>query len=156
PSTAMLSDFSDSPSSRPCASSDTGWRWLSCSETPGHEQCYFGFLQVRGGNPMRRLIFVLSISLVASAGLAEPTNDMPARTELHAIETLTLSDVQFLTGDANARSAVTTGVMRIPRGEGRLPVVVLQHGSGGMAANIEMWSRELNSIGVSTLALDGF
>jgi hypothetical protein len=35
-------------------------------------------------------------------------------------------------------------------------VVVLQHGSGGMGANIEMWSRELSAIGVSTLALDGF
>ncbi len=33
---------------------------------------------------------------------------------------------------------------------------MLQHGSGGMGANIEMWSRQFNSMGVSTLALDGF
>jgi dienelactone hydrolase len=105
---------------------------------------------------MHRLIFTLSISLVASAALAAPTNDIAARTELHAIDTLTLSDTQFLTDDANARTTVITGALRIPKGEGRLPVVILQHGSGGMAANIEMWSRELNSIGVSTLALDGF
>jgi|SRR6516162_1622599 predicted dienelactone hydrolase len=105
---------------------------------------------------MHRLIFALSVSLVASVAFAAPPNDMAARTELHAIDTLTLSDAQFLTGDANARATVTTGVLRIPRGDGRLPVVVLQHGSGGMAANIEMWSRELNAIGVSTLALDGF
>jgi hypothetical protein len=100
---------------------------------------------------MHRVIFALSVSLVASAAFAAPTNDMAARTELHTIDTLTLSDVQFLTGDANARATVTTGALRIPRGEGRLPVVVLQHGSGGMAANIETWSRELNAIGVSTL-----
>jgi dienelactone hydrolase len=37
-----------------------------------------------------------------------------------------------------------------------LPVVVLQHGSAGMAPNVEMWARELNKIGVSTFALDGF
>jgi dienelactone hydrolase len=105
---------------------------------------------------MRRLIFALPVFLVASPGLAAPINDVAARTELHAINTLTLSDAQFLTGDANARTTITTGELRIPRGEGRLPVVVLQHGSGGMAANIEMWSREPNAIGVSTLALDGF
>ena len=105
---------------------------------------------------MHRLILALSVSLVASAAFAAPPNDMAARTELHAIDTLTLSDAEFLTGNANARATVTAGVLRIPRGDGRLPVVVLQHGSGGMAANIEMWSRELNAIGVSTLALDGF
>ena len=105
---------------------------------------------------MRRLILALSVSLVASPAFAAPLNDMAARTERHAIDTLTLSDAQFLSGDANARPTVTTGALRIPRGEGRLPVVVLQHGSGGMAANVEMWSRELNAIGVATLALDGF
>jgi dienelactone hydrolase len=81
---------------------------------------------------------------------------MAVRTELHIIETLTLSDAQFLNGDANAKTTETAGVLRIPKGEGRLPVVVLQHGSGGMGANIEMWSRDLNEIGVSILALDGF
>jgi dienelactone hydrolase len=105
---------------------------------------------------MHSLIFALSVSLLASAAFAAPPDDMATRTELHAINTLTLSDAQFLTGDGNVRTTVTTAALRIPRGEGRLPVVVLQHGSGGMAANIEMWSRELNAIGVSTLALDGF
>ncbi len=82
--------------------------------------------------------------------------DFAARTELHLIETLTLSDAQFLRGDAGAQAAITTGQLRIAAGDGRLPLVVLQHGSGGMGANIEMWSRELNGIGISTLALDGF
>jgi dienelactone hydrolase len=107
-------------------------------------------------DPMRRLIFALSVSVMTSAAFAALANDMAARTELHAIDTLTLSDAQFLSGDANARKTVTTGALRIPGREGRLPVVVLQHGSGGMAANVEMWSRELNALGVSTLALDGF
>jgi len=57
------------------------------------------------------LTAVLPISFVASFALAEPTSqDMAARTELHSIDTLTLSDAQFLTGDANARATVTTGV----------------------------------------------
>src|SRR5262249_59819064 len=66
--------------------------------------------------PMHRLIFALSVSLMASTAFAASMSDMAARTELHTIDTLTLSDAQFLTGDANARATVTAGVLRIPRG----------------------------------------
>ena len=79
-----------------------------------------------------------------------------ARTELQQIQTLTLSDQQFLTGDSNGKPVTITGQLRIAQGSGRLPVVVLQHGSGGFLANIELWSRELNEMGISTFALDGF
>ena len=85
-----------------------------------------------------------------------PLQDMAARTELYAIDTLTLSDTQFLRGDANGTATKTSGQLRLANNSGRLPVVVLQHGSGGMAPNVEMWTRELNKIGVSTFALDGF
>jgi dienelactone hydrolase len=103
------------------------------------------------------LISALAVSLVASFALAEPiSREMAVRTELHSIDTLTLSDAQFLSGDVNGKATTTAGQLRIAVGSGRLPLVVLQHGSGGMAANIEMWARELNAIGVSTFALDGF
>jgi pimeloyl-ACP methyl ester carboxylesterase len=103
------------------------------------------------------LISALAVSLVASVAFSEPmSQEMAARTELHSIDTLTLSDAQFLGGDANAKATTTAGQLRIARGSGRLPLVVLQHGSGGMAGNVEMWERELNAIGVSTFALDGF
>lgn len=89
--------------------------------------------------------------------IAEPlSHDMAARTELHAIETLTLSDAQFLKGDPNGKATTTTGEFRIAAGSGRLPVVMFQHGSGGIVANEEMWAREFNAMGVSTFALDGF
>lgn len=95
----------------------------------------------------------LCFSVAASLASAE---DMAARTELIAINTLTLADAQFLTGDANAKATTTGGQLRIPNATGRLPVVVLMHGSGGMGPNIEMWAREFNAMGVSTFALDGF
>src|SRR5262249_10722493 len=109
--------------------------------------------------PMRRstkqpnLLFVLgvcSFSLVASfAAAADPAfPELAVRTELISINTLTVSDAQFLTGDTNGKATTTTGQLRIARGPDRLPVVVLQHGSGGMGANIEMWSREFNAMGV--------
>ena len=97
---------------------------------------------------------VVAASSLACAELAP--KDIAARTELHAIQTLTLSDTQFLKGDAEAKPVTTTGKLRLAQGSGRLPIVVLMHGSGGMGANIEFWERELNTIGVSTFALDGF
>lgn len=99
----------------------------------------------------------IGCALAASVAAADPAPpDIAARTELIAINTLTLSDAQFLTGDANAKAVTTGGQLRIPSGTGRLPLVVLQHGSGGMGANVEMWTRDFNAMGVSTFALDGF
>jgi dienelactone hydrolase len=105
-----------------------------------------------------RLIAVLPISLaVVSFAAADPvSHDIAARTELHAIESMTLSDAQFLTGDTNGKPTATSGQLRVAAGSGRLPVVLLQHGSNGMGSNIEMWAREFNAMGVSTFALDGF
>jgi dienelactone hydrolase len=106
---------------------------------------------------LRLAAAAICCSLAASVAAADPALDgMAARTELISINTLTLSDAQFLTGDANAKAVTTTGQLRIANGTGRLPVVVLQHGSGGMGANVEMWAREFNAMGISTFALDGF
>jgi dienelactone hydrolase len=86
----------------------------------------------------------------------DATRQFAARTELWPIQTLTLSDQQFLTGDSNGKPTAIVGQLRIAQGFGRLPVVVLQHSSGGFLANVEFWSRELNAAGISTFALDGF
>jgi dienelactone hydrolase len=95
-----------------------------------------------------------ALSLPALAG--EVPNDIPARTELYAIPSLTLSDSQFLKGDAAATAVTVTGVLRLSPNRGKQPVVVLMHGSGGMGANIPMWARLFNTMGVATFAIDGF
>jgi dienelactone hydrolase len=106
---------------------------------------------------MFRTAALLALLLPASAALAQsPAKDIAARTELHAVQTLTLRDRQFLNGDSEAQPATVSGMLRIAQGSGRLPVVVLMHGSGGMGANVEFWERELNAIGISTFAIDGF
>jgi dienelactone hydrolase len=108
-------------------------------------------------NIVHRYIAILVFLSLASAAAAEPPRqDIAARTELHAIDTLTLSDAQFLRGESAGKPTKTTGELRIPQRTGRLPVVVLQHGSGGMTAGVEMWAREFNALGVATFALDGF
>jgi dienelactone hydrolase len=84
------------------------------------------------------------------------TKQIAARTELNPIQSLTLSDEQFLKGDDRGKQVVVTGLFRIAQGSGRLPVVVLVHGSGGITPNLEFWTREFNEMGVSTFTLDGF
>jgi dienelactone hydrolase len=80
-----------------------------------------------------------------------------ARTKLHAVPTLTLSDQQFLTGDKNGTAVTIAGVLRIPRlGTDRLPAVILVHGSGGIGGNVDRWSQELNGIGLATFVTDSF
>ena len=88
----------------------------------------------------------LALSFVTLAVAETVPPGMAARTELHAIDTLTLSDAQFLKGDPGGKATTLTGQLRIPSGSGRLPLVMLQHGSGGMAANVEMWTREFNAM----------
>jgi dienelactone hydrolase len=100
---------------------------------------------------------VFAASICCSFGLAATGMAQVARTELHAIPTLTLSDQQFLTGDKNGRRVTIAGVLRIPRtGTDRLPAVILLHGSGGIGGNVDRWSQELNGIGLATFVTDSF
>ncbi|MCX7177175.1 MAG: dienelactone hydrolase family protein [Proteobacteria bacterium] len=101
---------------------------------------------------------ILLLLCFSTSALAQDaaTKQIAARTELHSIPTLTLSDEQFLKGDAGGKETVVSGHFRIAQGSGRLPVVVLIHGSGGMGSNIDLWTREFNEMGISTFALDGF
>ena len=103
-----------------------------------------------------RLAVFLALGLAAPALAQAPDKQIAARVELHSIPSLTLTDQQFLAGDANGKAVTVSGELRIAQGQGRLPVVVLVHGSGGMGPNIESWARELNAMGISTFALDGF
>jgi dienelactone hydrolase len=84
-------------------------------------------------------------------------NAQTVRIELHPFETMTLTDQQFLSGAKDGKAVVIAGKLRLPRpGTGRLPAVILVHGSGGVGANVDRWSQELNGIGVATFILDGF
>jgi dienelactone hydrolase len=109
-----------------------------------------------------RAAFAATLLLsLTSSGFAEAPpaslKQIAARVELHSIPSLTLSDRQFLNGDAASGTAVTmTGEFRIAQGSGRLPVVVLIHGSGGIGANIEPWTQQFNAMGISTFVIDGF
>jgi dienelactone hydrolase len=106
---------------------------------------------------MRAIILAIVAALAMPAvAQAQDTKQIAARVEIHPIPSLTISDQQFLIGDANGKQVTVTGEFRIAQGSGRLPVVVLIHGSGGMGPNVEYWAREFNAMGISSFAIDGF
>jgi dienelactone hydrolase len=110
---------------------------------------------------MKQLMTILFAGIVI--GLAEPamaaealSRDIAARVEAIPIQTLTISDEQFLKGDASGKPATIAGVLRVAQGSGRLPVVILVAGSGGFNANTDVWDRQFESMGISTFAMDSF
>ena len=85
-----------------------------------------------------RHVAVLMCALVAPIAAQAQSQDeakrqIAARVELHAIPTLTLTDQQFLAGDSSGTAVTVTGEFRIAQGTGKLPVVVLVHGSRAQA-----------------------
>jgi len=103
-------------------------------------------------------IFVtLAIFVAQSVALANTLSKYFAeRIEVIPIQTLTVSDQQFLSGDDSGRPTTIAGVLRIAQGSGRRPLVILLHGSGGFEVNTDVWDRKLGSLGISTFALDSF
>ena len=82
--------------------------------------------------------------------------EVAARAEIYAIPSLTISDQQFLTGDSNGKQVNVAGELRIAQGTGKLPVVVLMHGSSGVGGTMEAWVHQFNAMGISTFVIDGF
>ena len=85
------------------------------------------------------------------AGVQSMPKEVAARVEIYAISSLTITDQQFLTGDSNGKQVTVAGEFRIAQGSGKLPVVVLMHGSSGVGANIEAWARHFNAMEIPPL-----
>ena len=93
-------------------------------------------------------LFSIVLPQIANAGTA--------RLEIYSIETLTLTDQQFLLGAKDGKPARIGGELRLPPGTTRIPAVVLIHGSGGVGANVDGWAQALNAMGIAALILDTF
>jgi dienelactone hydrolase len=99
-----------------------------------------------------RLAVVLGIGL-QSASIA----DGQTRIQVLPIETITITTRQFLAGDQAAPPTIVGGELRIPPSlTGKLPAVVLVHGSNGVQGYHARWADQLNSIGVAAFTLDSF
>ena len=104
---------------------------------------------------MRTPLLIALSSLLVSGAEAQV-----ARQEIYALQSVTLSDSDFLSGKNDGVPVMLAGVLRLPRlVPEKLPAVVLLHGSGGVGGSggpIDEWSTELNEIGVATFAVDSF
>ena len=94
--------------------------------------------------------------VVTAPPMARLAAAQTARIEIHSFETVTLTDKQFLTGAKDGKPARIGGELRLPPGTGRVPAVILVHGSAGVGANVDRWAQELNGIGVAAFLLDSF
>src|SRR5882724_5883969 len=90
--------------------------------------------------------------------LAPGANAQSARQEVLAFESAAMPIGDFLTGKKG--SPVTlAGYLRLPKSDGKNPVVVLFHGGGGLGGDggpVNTWSRVLNEAGIGTFAVDSF
>jgi dienelactone hydrolase len=102
--------------------------------------------------------FAVTLAIIAAEpAAAEPiAKNIAARVEAVPIQTLTISDEQFLKGDAYGRPTTIAGVLRVAQGTGRLPVVIFAAGSGGFGVSTDIWDRQFEEMGISTFAMDSF
>lgn len=78
------------------------------------------------------------------------------RIEIHSLETVTLTNKQFLTGSKGGVSGRIGAELRLPACTPPAPAVVLIHGSAGVGTNVDCWARRLNGMGVAAFVLDCF
>src|SRR5262245_20570933 len=97
---------------------------------------------------------VVAMTGFAAASAVVFAQGPPVRIEVHSIETVTLTEQQFLTGAKYGTPATIAGILRVRSGTDRRPAVVLVHGSGGVGTNVERWAQELNGIGVAAFILE--
>jgi dienelactone hydrolase len=109
---------------------------------------------------MKHLTTALGITIFSALlppAAAEPlSKDIAARIEAIPIQTLTISDEQFLKGDAYGKPTTIAGVLRVAQGSGRLPLAILVAGSSGFGPVADVWDRQFEKMGVSTFAMDSF
>jgi dienelactone hydrolase len=106
-----------------------------------------------------KLLVLWAMSALYALGTALARADDPLmRLELHPFASTTLSDQNLLTGHRERGQEVTlVGELSIPmEAEGRLPVVVLLHGSAGVLPYVTEWRAQFAQMGVATFIVDSF
>ena len=101
---------------------------------------------------------ICAFTIAGAVLLSEAARSQPiSRTEVHPVQTVTLSTADFLLGKKDGKPVTIAGELRIPKpGTDRLPAVVFVHGAGGIGFNYGMWAGELNKAGFATFVADSF
>lgn len=108
-------------------------------------------IPTRWGSPLIGMLLALTVFAPS------PSHAGVARVEVHAFQSTTLTDQEFLTGKKNGKPVTLAGELRIPKlGTDRLPTVVLVHGSSGVSGYVDDWAQWLNAMGIATFVFDSF
>jgi dienelactone hydrolase len=101
--------------------------------------------------------------LLTLAALAAPIaahaqgSSWPGRIEILPVRSQTVPLDAFLRGDKAGPDVRLGGELRLPSGaDGRVPAVILIHGSGGIGSGPDMWAHILNEAGIAAFILDSF
>jgi hypothetical protein len=82
-------------------------------------------------------------------GLSRVGYAQVSRIEVIPFQSVTLTDQEFLLGREDGKPVTVAGELRLPRGgTDRLPLVILLHGSGGIAGYMTDWEQEFLAMGV--------
>src|SRR5436309_903154 len=110
----------------------------------------------------RRPVVILALTLLVLPELVLHASGKPITTMAHGpkgdveFETLTLNASDFWDGVKTGQRVTISGELLLPKGEGRVPVVVLSHGGGGVGRAEDTWARELRSQGIAVFVVDSF
>jgi dienelactone hydrolase len=110
--------------------------------------------RILGWSRFRLLIYLMLFAVASSS--AATSYAQVARMEIHSFQSVTLTDKEFLAGEKEGKPVTLVGELRLPRPGNRQPVVILVHGSGGIAGFVTDWERDLNAMGVATFIFDSF
>jgi dienelactone hydrolase len=111
---------------------------------------------------MRRIVPALAILIVASgAARAQSTQPVDNLADGRAgriyFQSLTPSGYFHLARGPVEQTATIWGTLQIPEGSGRLPAMVISHGSGGITDDREhRWAGQLNKLGLASFVVDSF
>src|SRR5206468_11948420 len=109
-----------------------------------------------------RSTLVVALASLLLPWLALHASAKPITTMTHGpkgnieFQTLTLSASDFWNGVKAGRPVTISGELLLPKGEGRVPAVVLSHGSGGIGRAEDNWAHDLRSDGVAVFLVDSF
>lgn len=103
------------------------------------------------------LPMIVMLYIILGIAVSYPIKADVGRIELYAIQSMTLTDQEFLQGIKKGTPVTISGELRYPRTKmEHFPVVILVHGSGGVSGYVDDWAQEFNKMGVAVFILDSF
>ena len=101
------------------------------------------------------LVVVMTLVMLSgeSAQSATPTLGPSARISFQSLQ---LTAAQFESGSKDGAPVTIAGDLSLPEREGRLPVVILFHGSAGITESELGWASLLPRMGIASFTVDSF